>query len=111
MNMICKKMLFHTNDSCKKWRMSINQKKTNVVHFRSPLTRISNYQFCFGEKKINYVNSYKYLGFYVDEHMNFVHGSTVLSESAGRALGGVIGKRCWFPYPYNTLSGLCLPST
>lgn len=50
------KMLFHTNEWCKKWRMSINEKKTNVVHFRSPPTRISNYQFCFGEKKINYVN-------------------------------------------------------
>ena len=85
-------MLFYTNEWCKKWRLSINEKKTNVIHFRSSRTHMSNYQFYFGEKKINYVHSYKYLGFYVDEHMSFVHGSTVLSESAGRALGGVIGK-------------------
>ena len=72
--------------------MSINDKKTNVVHFREFQAPLSTSQFYFGKKKINYVKSYKYLGFYMDEHMNFVHGSTVLSESAGRALGGVIGK-------------------
>ena len=85
-------MLSHTNEWCKKWRMSINEKKTNVMHFRSTRIPISNYQFYFGDKRINLVSSYKYLGFYVDEHMSFVHGSTVLAESAGRALGGVIGK-------------------
>lgn len=94
--MVCKKCYFIQMSG-------VNEKKTNVVHFGSPRTPISNYQFCLGEKKIHYVNSHKYLGFYVDEPMNFVHGSTVLSESAGRALGGVTGeiKWCWFPYLYN----------
>ena len=86
------KMLSHTSEWCKKWRMSINEKKTNIVHFRNPRNPMSGFEFHLGQKKINYVNSYKYLGLYVDESMNFVQGSTVLSESAGRALGGVIGK-------------------
>ena len=33
-----------------------------------------------------------YLGVYLDEHMNFSKCSQVLSESASRALGGVISK-------------------
>ncbi len=74
------KILFYTNDWCKKWRFSINEKKIEIIHFRSSLTSLSYYQFYFVEKKIDFVKSYKYLGFYVDERMNFVHGSTVLSE-------------------------------
>lgn len=41
---------------------------------------------------MNYTSSYKYIGFYLDGHMSFLKGTVVLTESAGRALGGVIGK-------------------
>ena len=77
---------------CSKWRMTINEKKTEIMHFRNPRSATSTFQFYFGEKKLNYTKCYKYLGLYLDEHMHFTKGTTVLSESASRALGGVIGK-------------------
>ena len=38
------------------------------------------------------VNSYKYLEFLFDEHLDFVQGVDVLSSSAGRALSSVMAK-------------------
>ena len=35
---------------------------------------------------------YKYLGIYLDQHLSFDDCTTVLSDAAGRALGGVINK-------------------
>ena len=38
------------------------------------------------------VNSYKYLEFLLDEHLDFVQGVDVLGSSAGRAISSVIAK-------------------
>ena len=42
--------------------------------------------------ELSIVNSYKYLGFLLDEHLYFVLGVDVLGSSAGRALSSVIAK-------------------
>ena len=84
------KMLTCANNWCKKWRLSINEKKTEIMHFKNPAMRTSDFQF--GESKLNYTKYYKCLGFYLDEHMNFIKGTSILTESANRALGGVIAK-------------------
>ena len=39
-----------------------------------------------------HVPKYKYLGIYLDQHLSFDDCTTVLSDAAGRALGGVINK-------------------
>ena len=46
----------------------------------------------FGDNQLNLVQKQKYLGIFLDDHLNFENCATVLSESAGRALGGVIHK-------------------
>ena len=38
------------------------------------------------------MDSYKYLGCYLDEHLNFHKCSQILADSGGRALGGIITK-------------------
>ena len=86
------KMLTCVNEWCKKWKMCINQKKTQVMHFRNPGTEISNFKFCVGDKQLEFADKYKYLGLFLDEHMSFLQGVTALADSAGRALGGLIGK-------------------
>ena len=48
--------------------------------------------FKFGSKELSTVSSYKYFGFLLDEHFDFVQGVDVLSSSAGRALSSVIAK-------------------
>lgn len=76
----------------KKWGMKVNVEKTKIVHFRAP--RCTRTKFCFKYDNciIEIVDSYKYLGVYLDEHLNFYKCTDILTESAGRALGGVIAK-------------------
>ncbi len=62
------------------------------MHFRGPAELVSDFQFYFGEKRLNYANNYKYLDLFLDEHMDFLKGTTLLAEAANRASGGVIGK-------------------
>lgn len=62
------------------------------MHFRKSGHRSSKFQFYFWGHKLDYVEHYKYLGFILDEYLNYKHGICILAESASRALGGVIAK-------------------
>ena len=76
------------------WRLKVNVTKTKIVHFmirRSRTTR-TDHEFKYGDITIELVDSYKYLGCYLDEHLNFHKCSQILADSAGRALGGMITK-------------------
>ena len=77
---------------CYKWKLKLNVDKSNIVHFRPKRKSLTEFKFQFGEKDLNIVNKYKYLGIVLDEFLNFDSCAKVLSESAGRALGGVIYK-------------------
>ena len=77
---------------CTKWKLKVSHSKTNVVHFRPKRKRVSNYEFKYGDRNIDIVSSYRYLGMCLDEHLDFKKGVTMLSQSAGRALGGIVSK-------------------
>ena len=77
---------------CSKWRMTINNDKTKVIHFRNKRDTVSKFTFKSGSTSLSYTNSYKYLGLTLDEHLTFEEGTKILSDSAGRALGAVINK-------------------
>ena len=70
--------------------MTVNMTKTNVIHFRTKSCAKSNFGFKIGNNEIVYKNSYKYLGFILDEHLEFNEGTSVLADAAGRALGKII---------------------
>lgn len=72
---------------CRKWRMCVNQDKTQVVHFRPVRTAITEYTFKFGDSVLDLVKEYKYLGVVFDEHMYFRSNADILSASACRAMG------------------------
>ncbi|XP_050392671.1 uncharacterized protein LOC126811173 isoform X1 [Patella vulgata] len=93
-------MLDYTAEWCKKWRLSINNSKTNIVHFRPKRKPKSTSQFQFGTQNIEYASSYKYLGITLDEHLNFENCATILSQSGSRAMGAVISKI----HSYKTIS-------
>ena len=42
--------------------------------------------FCVGEKQLEFTDKYMYLGFFLDESMSFLHGASVLTDSASRVL-------------------------
>ena len=65
------KMLNFTTNWCKKWRMSINSDKTQIVHFRNSSMPQSSYAFYFESQPLRTVDHYKYLGVIFDENLNF----------------------------------------
>ena len=81
-------MLDAMNEWMAKRRLKVNINKQNVMQ-RKPRSR---QEFKYNGQEICKVSSYKYLGVYLDEHMDFNECSHVLSESASRALGGVINE-------------------
>ena len=70
----------------------INNDKSNVMHFRNKRVNRTEKTFKMGNLSLEIVEEYRYLGIVINEHLKFEHTSTILSEAAGRALGGVISK-------------------
>ena len=68
---------------CSEWKLHSN------VHFRNPSVQRSNFIFTCSNSNIEYVESYKYLGLWFDEHMNMNKDVRELAKSASRALGAL----------------------
>ena len=85
-------MLCKLNEWCTQWKIEINAGKSQVLHFRRKYKKRSEHCFSVGSKVLNYESSYKYLGVWVNEFCEFSKTEKLLSESAGRALGKIIGK-------------------
>ncbi len=64
-------MLNKLNEWCSKWKMSINETKTNVVHFRNKHQLKTQYVFKVGHKSLNVVDRDKYLGIILNEFLEF----------------------------------------
>lgn len=80
------------NHWCQKWRMSVNQEKTQVIHFRKRGVSRSTFNFYVGVKPLSYTRAYEYLGFTLDEYLLFEEGINTLVDTSGRALGSIISK-------------------
>jgi hypothetical protein len=75
-----------------KWKIYVNQSKSNIVQFRKVNQTRSNHVFKLGALELGYVKEYKYLGVFFNEFVNFNDNADVIAESSGRALGSVISK-------------------
>ena len=85
-------MLSKLNAWCKKWHLEINIEKTNVIHFRSTRNTRSDYEFRCGDTVINYTDSYRYLGIWLNEFMDMHKTVKELCKSASRALSAIYTK-------------------
>ncbi len=48
-------IIFIISEQCSKWRLSINEDKTKVIHFRSEASIKTDFRFmCLGQKHISY---------------------------------------------------------
>ena len=56
-------MLNKLDDWCRKWRITVNETKTKVLHFRPKAKIATDYIFKSGNQKKDVDSSYKYLGF------------------------------------------------
>ena len=86
------KMLDYMSNWCKKWRMKVNVSKTNVVHFRKKRKRLTSSLFYYNGEVFDKVPQYKYLGVFLDEHIDFKYAINMLNDSGNRALGAIISK-------------------
>jgi hypothetical protein len=77
---------------CNKWSLNINFNKSNIIHFRKPRSKRSEYCFRLGQNIIRYKDEYKYLGVLLNEHGKFDLTIEELSKASGRALGALISK-------------------
>ena len=77
---------------CNKGRLSINNSKTNVVHFRPKCVNRTPFEFKNGNVIIETTDHYKHLGLMLDEFVTFESCATVLSQSGNRALGALRNK-------------------
>ena len=70
----------------------INEDKSNVIHFRPKSIAKTDKIFEFGNKTLNLVDRYKYLGLLLTEHLNYEEMAKHVAKSASRALSQVITK-------------------
>ena len=85
-------MLNTVNAWCNKWRLIVNKDKTRIVHFRTPSVERCNTVFKCGENIIEYKQSYKYLGLWLNEHLNMTKTVSEITKSASRALSAMYTK-------------------
>ena len=72
--------------------MSLNPSKSKIIHSRFKSKKRSEFLFKCGETGLEYCNRYKYLGLWLDEHLDFNFAVNQISNSASRALGLLISK-------------------
>ena len=95
-----------------KWKIYVNQSKSNIVQFRKVNQPRSNHVFKLGALELVYAKEYKYLGVFFNEFLNFNDNADVLAESSGRALGSVLSKlkrnNCMAYSTYSKLFETCV---
>ena len=77
---------------CQRWGLTVNPRKTKVVHFRPRGKPRTNFAFMCGNDCIEVVNHYKYLGLWFSDDINLKYMAEQVAASAHRALGLVIAK-------------------
>lgn len=71
---------------------SINPQKTKIVHYRPTTVKQSTHTFLCGNQILEYSDSYRYLGLWMNEHLDMQKTVKELSKSASRALGVLCTK-------------------
>ena len=69
------------NTWANKWRLTINTKKSKIMHFRKKCKRLTEINFKMGDEILEKTSKYKYLGVMLDEFLKF-----------DCALGAIISK-------------------
>ncbi len=76
---------------CNTWGMIPNIKKSQVVHHRIPQRKRCTLPLMLDNKVMDYVENYKYLGCWINEHGNNTKTVEALTSAAGRSYGRIVG--------------------
>ena len=75
---------------CNTWGMCVNVKKTQVVHVRHHQKHVCKKPiFCMGQT-LTYTRTYKYLGYFIQEHLFHDETVEILTKSSKQAFGKII---------------------
>ena len=85
-------MLNALSNWCRRNHITVNETKSNVVHFRSQSVPKTNFVFLCCDKQIQLASQYHYLGLLLTEFLNFGLMANTVAKSASRAQGLVIYK-------------------
>ena len=77
---------------CEENRMTVNNTKSKIVHYRSSAVRCTKYVFSCSSSSLEIVDRYVYLGLVIYEHLDWNVTAKVVAQSANRALGLLIAK-------------------
>ena len=94
---------------CSTWRLFINSTKSKVVHFRPKSQTRSSFNFKCGPRpdSLETVPSYKYLGIWLNEHLDFQSCIKPLADSGRKALALLMSKSKQFGnFPYEVFTSL-----
>ena len=86
------RMLNCLYDWCSKWRLTVNNDKSKIIHFRPSRRKQTDFEFKYGTESLEYVGEYKYLGFYLNSHLDYKKSVVYFADAATRALGTLINK-------------------
>ena len=86
------KMLDTVHLWCQKWQLNINCSKTQIIHFRKMTEPESDFKFKFGEKNIEKVQKYRYLGVELNYCLNYTESVNTLANASSRSLGNLVHK-------------------
>ena len=75
-----------------KWRISVNHAKTKIIHFRKKNVVQTQKCFYIGDKMLEIVDSYKYLGIWIQCNLDASLTMNNLVQAGSRALSQIIGK-------------------
>ena len=70
--------------------MFINEKKSQVIHVRNYQKPRSKKLLLCCEKEIKYVSDYKYLGYFMNEHLSPSQNAEILTAAASRSFGRIV---------------------
>ena len=75
---------------CTRNHITVNESKSNIVHFRTPSIPRTLFNFSCCGKALSVSAQYNYLGLLLTEFLDFAAMATAVAKSASRALGLVI---------------------
>ena len=100
-------MLDRLDQWCVEWGLLVNSSKSKVVHFRAKGRILTKYPFKCGDKTLDVVQRYKYLGLWLTEHLDYNYMAEQIAASAQRALGMLIVKsKCAGGLPFECYTKL-----
>ena len=77
---------------CTKNDIHFNLDKTKVMHIRHKRRQRSSFGFQCGNNEVKYCDEYKYLGLWINEHLDTKEMVSKVNLAARRALGSLVGK-------------------